>query len=77
MWAPPRIGGFPGDASGKEPACSAGDVRDMGSMPGSGSSPGEQHGNPLQYSCLEHHMDGGAWWVTVHGTAESRHDGSY
>ena len=34
-------------------------------------SPGEENGNPLQYSCLENPMDGGAWWATVHGVAES------
>ena len=48
--------------SGKEPACSAGDP---GSIPGSGRSPGERNGHPL------HPMDGGAWWATVHGVAES------
>ena len=46
----------------------AGDIRDMGSIPGFGISPGEGHGNPLQYSCLENPMDRGAWWVTVHGS---------
>ena len=46
----------------------AGDIRDMGSIPGLGRSPGEGHGNPLQYSCLENPMDRGAWWVTVHGS---------
>ena len=45
---------------------------DLGSIPGSGSSPGGGNGNPLQYSCLENPMDGGAWWVTVHGVAKSR-----
>ena len=54
---------------GKESACSAGD---LGSIPGSGRSPGEGNGNPLQYSCLESPMDRGAWWATVHGVAESR-----
>ena len=44
--------GFQGGASGKEPA-NAGDIRDTGLMPGSGRSPGEGHGKPLQYSCLE------------------------
>ena len=48
--------GFPAGASGKEPT-NAGDTRDLGSIPGSGSSPGEGHGNPLQYSCLEDPMD--------------------
>jgi len=43
----------------------------MGSIPGSGSSPGESVGNPLQYSCPENFMDRGAWWATVHGVVES------
>ena len=47
-------------------------VRDLGSIPGSGRSTGEGNGNPLQYSCLENPMDGGAWWATVHGVAKSR-----
>jgi len=42
---------------------SAGDIRDAGSIPGLGRSPGGGHGNPLQYSCLENPMDGGAWWT--------------
>ena len=44
---------------------------DLGSIPGSGRSPGEGNGNPLQYPCLENRMDGGAWWATVHGVAKS------
>ena len=48
-----------------------GDVRDMGSIPGSGRSPGEGHGNSLQYSCLENLKDRGAWWATVHGVTKS------
>ena len=56
---------------GKEPACNARDSRDVGSILGSGRSPGEGNGNPLQYSCLENPMDGGAWWATVHGVAKS------
>ena len=48
------------------------DVRDMGSIPGLGISPGEEYGNPLQYSCLENPMDRGAWWATVHGVVKSR-----
>ena len=43
----------------------AGDIRDEGSVPGSGRSPGEGHGNPLQYSCLENLKDRGAWQATV------------
>ena len=50
----------------------AGDVRDAGSIPGWGRSPGEGHGNPLQYSCLENPMDRGAWRATVHGFTQSR-----
>ena len=45
----------------------AGDIRDAGSIPGLGRSPGEGHGNPLQYSCLENAMDRGACWATVNG----------
>ena len=50
---------------------SAYNVVDLGSTPGSGRSPGEGNGNPLQYSCLENHMDRGAWWATVHGVTKS------
>ena len=53
----------------KASTCNAGD---LGSIPGSGRSPGEGNGNPLQYSCLENPMDGGAWWATVHGVAKSQ-----
>ena len=48
----------------------AGDIRDTGSIPGSGRAPGEGHGNPLQYSCLENPMGRGAWRATVHTVAE-------
>ena len=60
---------FPGGSDGKESACNAGD---LGSVPGSGRSPGEGHGNPLQYSCLENPMDRGAWRDTVHGVTMSQ-----
>ena len=60
--------GFPGGSEVKASACNAGD---LGSIPGSGRSPGEGNGNPLQYSFLENPMDGGAWWATVHGVAKS------
>ena len=50
----------------------AGDVRDMGSIPGSGRSPGGRNGSPLQYSCLENSMDRGAYWATVHGFSKSQ-----
>ena len=53
----------------KVSACNAGDP---GLIPGSGRSPGEGNGNPLQYSCLENPMGGGAWWAAVHGVAKSR-----
>ena len=49
----------------------AGDLRDVGWIPGSGRSPGEGNGNPLQYSCLENPMDRGAWRATVHGVTEA------
>ena len=49
----------------KNLSAKAGDVRDLGSIPGSQRSPGGGHGNPLQFSCLENPMDRGAWWATV------------
>ena len=49
----------------------AGDGRDIGSIPESRRSPGEENGNPLQYSCLENPMDRGAWWAMVHRVAKS------
>ena len=61
--------GFPG---GLEVQVSACDMGDLGSIPGSGRSPGEANGNPLQYSYLENPMDRGAWWATVHGVAKSQ-----
>ena len=56
----------------KNPPSSAGDERDEGSIPGSGRSPGEENGNPLQYSCLKNSMDRGAWWATVHGVGVAK-----
>ena len=50
---------------------SACNVGDLGSIPGSRRSPGEGNGNPLQYSCLENSMDGGAWWATVHAVTKN------
>ena len=55
--------GFPGGSKVKASACNAGD---LGLIPELGRSPGEGNGSPLQYSCLENPMDGGAWWATVH-----------
>ena len=60
---------FPGGSDDKESACNAGDPR---LIPGLGRFPGEWNGNPLQYSCLEKSMDGGAGWATVHGVSKSR-----
>ena len=60
--------GFPGGSGSKVSVCNAGD---WGSIPGLGRSPEEGNGNPLQYSCLENPVEGGAWWATVHGVAES------
>ena len=48
-----------------------GDIRNVGSIPGSGRSPGGGHGNPLQHSCLENPMDREAWWAIVHRVAKS------
>ena len=56
----------------KNPPANAGDVRDMGAVPGSGRFPGIGNGNPLRYSCLENSMDSGAWWATVHSIAKSQ-----
>ena len=56
-------------SDGNEPSFSTGDP---GSIPGSGKSPGEGHGNPLQESCLENPMDRGVWQAAVHGVAKSR-----
>ena len=55
----------------KNAPVNAEDVRDVGSIPGLGRSPGGGHGSPLQYSCLENPMDRGAWWDAVHGATES------
>ena len=57
----------------KNPLASARDIGDMGSLPGWGRSPREGNGSPLQCSCLENLMDGGAWQATVHGVSK-RHD---
>ena len=81
MWKNPRsaffllfhIGymGLPWWLSGKESACIVGATGDLGSIPGSGRSPGRGHGNPLWYSCLENPMDRGAWWAIVHSVTNS------
>ena len=63
--------GFPGGASGEEPAVKA-DVRNMGLIPGLGRSPGGGHCNPRQYSCIENPMDSGAWWAAVQWVAKSQ-----
>ena len=60
---------FPGALGGKGSACNA---RDPSWIPGSGRSPGEGNGNPLQYSCLKNSMDRGAWWAIVHGITKSQ-----
>ena len=57
--------------SGKESACNAGDAGDVGSIPGSRKSPGEENGNPVQYSCLKNPIGKGAWQATVQGDTES------
>ena len=67
----PSIREFPNSSVGKESACNA---RNLGSIPGSGRSPGEGKGNPLQYSCLENPTDRGAWQTTVHGVTRVGQD---
>ena len=61
--------GFPADSGGKESACNAGK---LGLIPGSGRYPGEEIGNPFQYSCLVNPMDRGAWQGTVHWVTKSQ-----
>ena len=61
--------GFPGGSVVKNPPVNAGD---LGLIPGQEDLLGEGNGNPLQYSCLENPMDGGAWWATVYGVTKSR-----
>ena len=64
--------GFPGGASVKHLSANRGDKRDAGLIPGSGRSPEGGYGNPLQYSCPENPMDGGAWQVTAHRVRRSQ-----
>ena len=67
----PQQKGFPDGASGKESTCNAGDTADVGSISGSGRSPGRGHDNPLQSSCMENPMDSEVWWGTVHRVSKS------
>ena len=62
---------FPRGASGKETACHAREIREVGLASGLGRSPGGGHGNPLQYSCLENPMHKGAWWTTISMVTQS------
>ena len=65
--------GFPGGSVVKNLPANAGHVRDdVGLIPGSGGSPGEGNGYPLQYACLKNPMDRGAWWTTVHVVSKSQ-----
>ena len=64
------IQGFPGCISGKEPPGNAGDLREVGSIPGLGRSPGGRNGHPPQYSCLENPVERRVWWATVLGVTE-------
>ena len=68
--APVRM--FEGLQMVKNLPASAGDTRDVGSIPGSGRSPGKGNGNPLQYSCLKNSVDRGSWWATVCRVAKSQ-----
>ena len=67
-----NIRGFPGGRVVKNLPANVGDARDMGLISGSGRSPGEGNGNPIQYSCLENSMDREAWWARVHGGHKSQ-----
>ena len=64
--------GFPGGTVVKNLPASAGDTRDRDLIPGWGRSPGVGNGNPLQHSCLENSVDGGAWRATVHRVTKSQ-----
>ena len=64
--------GLPGCAVVKNPPASAGNVRDLGLIPGSGRCPGQGNGNPFQYSCLENPTDRGAWWASVQGITKNQ-----
>ena len=63
--------GFQGATVVKNPPANVRDARDMGLIPGSQRSPGEDNGNPLLCCCLGNPMDRGVWWVRVHGIAKS------
>ena len=65
LWAPKRSGGFQVALVVKNSLASAGDMRDMGLIPGWGRSPGEGHENPIQYSCLKNPIDRRTWQATV------------
>ena len=69
---PSNSGGFPGGSVVKNPPANTEDTRDVGSIPGSGRSPGGDDGNSLQYSHLENLMDRGPWIATVHRIAQSQ-----
>ena len=69
-----NLWGFLGGSVVKNPPANAGDVRDMGLIPGLGRSPGGGHGNPLQYSCLKNPVDRGAWLATVPGVPRVGHN---
>ena len=64
--------GFLDGSDSKKPTCNTGETGDAGLIPGLGRSPGEGHGNPPQYSCLENSMDRGAWRAMIQRVAKSR-----
>ncbi len=66
--------GFPGASVGKEFTCNPGERGEAALIPGSGTSPGEGAGHPLQYSCLGNPMEREAWWATVHGITKVGHN---
>ena len=69
-----RDRGFPGGSVVKSPPANVGAAEDTGSIPGSGRSPREGNGNPLQYSCLGNPMHRGTTWATAHGVTRVRYD---
>ena len=77
MWSPlSLLLGFPGGASGKDPACQCRSHKNHGFNPWVRKISGGEHGNPPQYSCLENPLDGRAWWATVLGSQRVRYNWS-
>ena len=69
-----RASGFLDGSMGEESMCNAGDTGDAGLIHGLRRAPGEENGNPIQYSCLRNPLDRGAWWATVQKVTKSWYD---